>query len=68
MNEYQRLDAAPIKQHTDKPLLLFHGAQPTVNSVRCHQARSKTGGSVLGREYQLLWRAGLVVTGQGYGA
>jgi hypothetical protein len=34
---------APIKQHTDNPHLLIHGAQSTVNSVRCHQARSKMG-------------------------
>jgi hypothetical protein len=26
--------------------LLFHGAQSTLNSVRCHQARSKMGRSV----------------------
>jgi hypothetical protein len=32
MNEWERFDRAPIKQHADKPHLLFHGAQSTVNS------------------------------------
>jgi hypothetical protein len=41
--------------------MLFHGAQSTVNSVRCHQARSKMGESVQGKEYQLLWRVSLAV-------
>jgi hypothetical protein len=54
-------DIAQIKQHADKPLLLFHGAHLTVNSAHCHQARLKMGGSVQGRGYQLLQRMGLVV-------
>jgi hypothetical protein len=44
MNNYTFL--APIMQHADKPHLLFHGAQSTVNSVHCHQARLKTGRTV----------------------
>jgi hypothetical protein len=37
---------APMKQHADKPHLLFHSAQSTVNLVRCHQAKSKAGRSL----------------------
>jgi hypothetical protein len=42
----------------------FHGAHLTVNSVCCHQARSKmgaVGGISPGKKYQLLWRVGLAV-------
>jgi hypothetical protein len=42
MNESYRFDIAPIKQHVDEPHSIFSGAQSTVNSVRCHNARSKS--------------------------
>jgi hypothetical protein len=33
MNEWQRFNIAPIKQRADRPHLLFHGAQSTMNSA-----------------------------------
>jgi hypothetical protein len=33
MNEYQLFDIAPIKQHAEKPQMLFRGAQSTPNSA-----------------------------------
>jgi hypothetical protein len=57
MNIYQRFDIAPIKQHADKPQLLFHGAQSTLNSA----VRSKTRRSVQGRGHQLLKMVDLAV-------
>jgi hypothetical protein len=57
MNKYQRFDIAPIKQHADKPQLLFYGAQSTLNSA----VRWKTRRSLQVRGHQLLKRVGLAV-------
>jgi hypothetical protein len=57
MNEYQRFDTAPIRQHADKPHLLFQGAQSTLNSA----VRSNNRRSVQGRGHQLLRRVGRAV-------
>jgi hypothetical protein len=61
MNEFMNelitaLWYSPKKQQRDKLHLLFHGAQSTVNSVRCHQARSKLGDQ--SREEDCVWDAG----------
>jgi hypothetical protein len=44
-------------QRADKPHLLFHGAQSTLNSV----VRLKTMRSVWGRKHLLLRRVGLAI-------
>jgi hypothetical protein len=62
MNNYAWIIAL-IKQHADKPHLLLHGAQSTVNSQlsTLPSDQVENGVSVRGRGYQLLWRVGLAV-------